>query len=445
MTTDEFASKIKAKYPQYKDMDNNELTTKIVAKYPQYKSQVTEGNNSKSIGNKAYDFAQETVPYIAGGMAGAAGAPLGLLGAGAGAGLGYAGAKTGLRGIGKILGYEKQNTLPQEALKTVTDFPTGATMEMASPAVEGVLGTQVAKRTGKGLADMFGTLPGVDTERIIAMFKNPKTILPPFLGGPPAIKEAGSTIGAIESKLGIPPLESEPIEPLYKIRPPKKITIANPEREGIDPSKLMKNIDPKRMPELQKALAEMKGPVPEETAQETAYRVHKMMVNGEQPTVQETVKALKGTNEALEKFPNDMTTKQSQDKLRLTLQAKRLQAHLSDSVPELQKARGNYAASSTRKAFTSPAFGLMAQSGGKDVSRMGANRLVGPFALMRMANNPAFGALLGASQSPLALGAGTAGLGAVAKAVESPMTVRAIQSLLETIRRKKQTSQGTGQ
>lgn len=40
MTPKEFSLKIKMKYPQYKDMDDNELTQKITAKYPQYKSQI---------------------------------------------------------------------------------------------------------------------------------------------------------------------------------------------------------------------------------------------------------------------------------------------------------------------------------------------------------------------------------------------------------------------
>ena len=36
MNYNEFSEKIKAKYPQYKDMDNRELAQKMVAKYPQY-------------------------------------------------------------------------------------------------------------------------------------------------------------------------------------------------------------------------------------------------------------------------------------------------------------------------------------------------------------------------------------------------------------------------
>ena len=431
-------------------MDNNitpQQAKAELARRELAKRGIDPSSGKKSIGNKAYDFAQETVPYIAGGLAGAVGAPAGPEIGIPAAGLGYAGAKSGLRGIGKLLGYEKQNTLGQETKKTaLQDLPAGMAMEEAAPVIGKILNSQIAKRTGKGLADMFGALPGVDTERIMAMFKKPSTILPPFLGGPPALKEAGAAQGAIESRLGIPPLESEPIEPLYKVRPPKKIAIANPEREGIDPAKLMKNIDPKRLPELQKALAEMRGPTEQETVQETASRVHKMMQAGEHPSVPEAVQALKGTNEALDKFPKgDMTTRQAKDKFRLTMQAGKLNKYLSESVPELQRARANYGAASTRSAFTSPAFGLMAQSGGKDVSKMGANRLVGPFALTRMATNPAFGALLGATQSPLALGAGTAGAGAMAQAAQSPITARAIQALLETIRRKKQGPQGTQQ
>lgn len=40
MTPQEFASKIKTKYPQYASMNDNELTQKMVQKYPQYQSQI---------------------------------------------------------------------------------------------------------------------------------------------------------------------------------------------------------------------------------------------------------------------------------------------------------------------------------------------------------------------------------------------------------------------
>lgn len=41
-----FAAKIKAKYPQYKDIPDEELTQKILAKYPQYKDMATGGGST---------------------------------------------------------------------------------------------------------------------------------------------------------------------------------------------------------------------------------------------------------------------------------------------------------------------------------------------------------------------------------------------------------------
>ena len=40
-TVDEFAQKIKTKYPEYSQMDNAELSRRIVDKHPEYASQVT--------------------------------------------------------------------------------------------------------------------------------------------------------------------------------------------------------------------------------------------------------------------------------------------------------------------------------------------------------------------------------------------------------------------
>lgn len=40
MNVQDFAGKIKAKYPQYNSLSDQELTNKVIAKYPQYKSQV---------------------------------------------------------------------------------------------------------------------------------------------------------------------------------------------------------------------------------------------------------------------------------------------------------------------------------------------------------------------------------------------------------------------
>ena len=48
----QFAAKIKAKYPEYKDMDDTLLVNKIVAKYPEYNSQVDMGNEQPLLKKK---------------------------------------------------------------------------------------------------------------------------------------------------------------------------------------------------------------------------------------------------------------------------------------------------------------------------------------------------------------------------------------------------------
>lgn len=45
-TIEQFAARIKAKYPQYKDVDNATLTQKMIAKYPEYKERVDMGGSA---------------------------------------------------------------------------------------------------------------------------------------------------------------------------------------------------------------------------------------------------------------------------------------------------------------------------------------------------------------------------------------------------------------
>jgi hypothetical protein len=65
MTSQEFSSKIKEKYPQYANMDDGELTQKIVQKYPQYKDQIDTdwkgviGKSVKDIFQKPAAFAKD--------------------------------------------------------------------------------------------------------------------------------------------------------------------------------------------------------------------------------------------------------------------------------------------------------------------------------------------------------------------------------------------------
>lgn len=58
MTEQEFAQKVKAKYPQYKDMNDAELTQKIVAKYPQYSASIDSvASEDRTLGDQASDVA----------------------------------------------------------------------------------------------------------------------------------------------------------------------------------------------------------------------------------------------------------------------------------------------------------------------------------------------------------------------------------------------------
>lgn len=48
ISPDDFAQKIKAKYPDYKDVDNTELINKIIQKYPEYKEQINFSEKKNS-------------------------------------------------------------------------------------------------------------------------------------------------------------------------------------------------------------------------------------------------------------------------------------------------------------------------------------------------------------------------------------------------------------
>ena len=56
LTRDQLADIIKAKYPQYSEMDNSELVDKIVAKYPVYNDQLIEEDLLKKKRRSQYGF-----------------------------------------------------------------------------------------------------------------------------------------------------------------------------------------------------------------------------------------------------------------------------------------------------------------------------------------------------------------------------------------------------
>lgn len=61
MNYNEFAEKIKEKYPEYKDFDNKELSQKIIAKYPEYESKVTFDDIETKKTNPVADFGKGVV------------------------------------------------------------------------------------------------------------------------------------------------------------------------------------------------------------------------------------------------------------------------------------------------------------------------------------------------------------------------------------------------
>lgn len=64
LTVDQFAAKIKAKYPQYAQVDNATLTDKILAKYPEYSSQVNVPVAKMGNIPTATDLTQQSnIPY----------------------------------------------------------------------------------------------------------------------------------------------------------------------------------------------------------------------------------------------------------------------------------------------------------------------------------------------------------------------------------------------
>ena len=65
MTSDEFAQKIKEKYPQYQNVDNQTLTQKMIAKYPQYKNKVDMNATSTAEPGSLLSATQNSDPNMA--------------------------------------------------------------------------------------------------------------------------------------------------------------------------------------------------------------------------------------------------------------------------------------------------------------------------------------------------------------------------------------------
>ena len=63
MTVDEFATKIKTKYPAYKDLDNRTLTQKVIGKYPVYANQVETRTEQEIANERSAEMYKPSLPY----------------------------------------------------------------------------------------------------------------------------------------------------------------------------------------------------------------------------------------------------------------------------------------------------------------------------------------------------------------------------------------------
>jgi hypothetical protein len=153
----QFSSKIKTKYPQYADMDDQDLAQKMVSKFPQY-SDITFNDTSSQSQGKPQDWASKIyTPLIEGGamaVGGTAGAVMGAPAGPVGVGLGGAGmaaamyppAKRFAASIDQMRGIQNPDnqpqTLPQQASSVASDFGTGLGIEAGGRAINA--GTEAA-------------------------------------------------------------------------------------------------------------------------------------------------------------------------------------------------------------------------------------------------------------------------------------------------------------
>lgn len=183
ITIKDFATKIKAKYPEYAQLDDFELTRRIVAKYPEYQAQLdapisqrpatpVEGNPGlvTRAGEAALNFIHKEGPKIAGaaigGTIGAPGGPLGVL---AGASAGAAGGE-GLRQISEQLQGNEQADIPR----------------LQSALVEGPMmeaGSIIGAKFPKVVADAIISKTPLSTQQQLARVLAPTTKETKFLTG----------------------------------------------------------------------------------------------------------------------------------------------------------------------------------------------------------------------------------------------------------------------
>lgn len=195
MTPDEFAGKVKAKYPQYQDIDNAELARRVVDKHPEYASQVDFGEVPEARDAVAQAPEGQSVLDV-----------VRILGMGGGLGAAIAMEPGGLRAAaeGFLLKKAQQPETPfAGAIRTVAGAlpPIAASMlapggggalarmgQVGLAAGAGELARQEA-RVGAGLQDQSGALKEAGKTGAL------------FAAGEGAFAAAGSLGGAIANRL----------------------------------------------------------------------------------------------------------------------------------------------------------------------------------------------------------------------------------------------------
>lgn len=222
MNYQEFAQKIKSKYPQYSDMSDMDLAQKMVAKYPQY-SDVTFDNSTptpeqkpsflSNLGNSAVNAAEKILPVAGAGIGaglgvGATAATIGGIPAGAMAGgaLGYAGGEALSSWLRRLQGTKPEiKNIPNAVKETGSNILHGAQAELTGQAIAPVVAIagKVVAPLAKPASKIGQMITGVEAQKINRLAKDPIAILPEALGGSKSISKAGEDLGKAIEKSGL--------------------------------------------------------------------------------------------------------------------------------------------------------------------------------------------------------------------------------------------------
>src|SRR5258708_15280247 len=181
MNSDEFAQKIKDKYPAYANMSNPELVRKTLEKHPAYRNQITEEAPQSTgsmaweatkgalstpipVAGRAVEAVRNDIPNLISEKSGQLGQKVGGLPGEA------------IKDVGLAVG-TTAGTVGEMLPKTVGE---GAAIGLAGPVMEGAgnivkpITKKLIPAAGDMLADFAGAWTGKDPEYIKAVFKKPE-------------------------------------------------------------------------------------------------------------------------------------------------------------------------------------------------------------------------------------------------------------------------------